>query len=236
MPKQAATADGNADIVVLQYEDLLAGSDLTAEIERAFGYDGMGILTVAGVPGISDARDRLLPLAHRFAMLPEKTKAKYEHAGSFYAVGWSFGREKLQGRPDVSKGSYYANPLQDKPFDDAATIAAHPAFAEPNIWPSEELPALRGAFMEAGQLMHRVGCLVAAQCDAFVRARCDAYPADRLQHVIKTSRCCKGRLLHYFPIDTAGRECAASHEASDSAAAQSTDDEFSNWCAVARTS
>lgn len=33
-----------------------------------------------------------------------KVKRQYEHKESFYSFGWSHGKEKLQGRPDVAKG------------------------------------------------------------------------------------------------------------------------------------
>ena len=44
------------NVEVLDYNDLLAGTDLTKEIEKAFGVDGPGILTVKNIPGITEAR------------------------------------------------------------------------------------------------------------------------------------------------------------------------------------
>eukprot|EP01031_Cornospumella_fuschlensis_P052881 gene52881-64609_t len=82
-----------ADVVQLDYNDLLEGKDLTAEIERAFGVDGVGVLTVKNVPNFVQARQKLLPLARTFADLPEETKAKYVHKESYYAFGWSHGKE-----------------------------------------------------------------------------------------------------------------------------------------------
>ena len=61
----------------------------------------------------------------------------------------------LQGRPDVAKGSYYANPLMDRPFESEACIQKYPAFAHPNIWP-DEVPAMRPALMSLGQLIVQV--------------------------------------------------------------------------------
>ena len=43
---------------------------------------------------------------------------RYEKPETFYSFVWSHGREKLQGKPDYAKGSYYANPQYDKPVDD----------------------------------------------------------------------------------------------------------------------
>ena len=169
--------------ITLSYHALVRGDDLSADIERAFGVDGLGILTVSDVPGLMEARSRLLPLASTFAALPDATKAKYEVPSAYYSVGWSHGREKLQGRPDYAKGSFYANPLANAPFSDPAVIAQYPAFAAPNVWPAE-LPELEEAFMQTGQLVHDVGCLVAAQCDRYVRAHCPTYPPSKLEDVL----------------------------------------------------
>ena len=39
---------------------------------QAYGPDGLGILTVAGVPGFAELRQRLLPLAQAFAVSSPK--------------------------------------------------------------------------------------------------------------------------------------------------------------------
>ena len=103
----------------------------------------------------------------RFATLPAETRTKYEHPASSFALGWSHGRETLEaGRPDVAKGSFYANPCFDDPFPgDAAAAELHPALACPNLWPDEEVPGLSTAFKGLGQAVVRVGVLVARQCD-----------------------------------------------------------------------
>lgn len=58
----------------------------------------------------------------RFAALPDATKSRYEDASSYYSIGWSHGKEKLEGKPDFSKGSYYANPLANRPVEDEELI------------------------------------------------------------------------------------------------------------------
>lgn len=111
--------------------------------------------------------------ARRFATLPAETRARYEHPASTFSFGWSHGKETLEaGRPDVAKGSFYANPLFDAPFagDDNAreVVAKRPAFAHPNLWPDADMPGFSTAFKELGQAVVRVGGLVARQCDRFV--------------------------------------------------------------------
>ena len=48
---------------------------------------------------------RMLPLAHRLATLPAADLAALELPQSCYNIGWSRGREKLDGRPDMDKAS-----------------------------------------------------------------------------------------------------------------------------------
>ncbi|KAL1496552.1 hypothetical protein AB1Y20_014158 [Prymnesium parvum] len=190
-------------VVTLDYADLAAGKDLSAAIGAAYGYDGLGILAVRGVPGVREAREALLPLAAAFAALPPHVREAHEDAASFYSVGWSHGKEVFGGARDVAKGSFYANPLCDAPFDAAEEgAAAHPSYSRPNLWPREALPQLEPAFKAMGALVVRVGALVAAACDAHVaaaRGGAAAAAAVPLRRVVSDPRCVKARLLHYFP-------------------------------------
>lgn len=58
----------SCDVPNVTYEDLVNKADLSATIEQAFGYDGMGILTVSGVPGLNPKREKLLPLAFQYVL------------------------------------------------------------------------------------------------------------------------------------------------------------------------
>ena len=132
------------DVVVLDYEELVAGKDLSHLIAKAYGFDGIGLLTVKNVPGLIDARSNLLPLGRTFALLDETVQEKYVDEKSFYSFGWSLGKEKLEGKPDSSKGSYYANPQYDRPVEDEELIKKYPGMASPNVWPSEDIPEFEG--------------------------------------------------------------------------------------------
>ncbi len=101
-PRALSTASTmTSKVVVLTYEDLLARKDLTNDIKEAYGKDGLGILTVSGVPGYVEKRRALLPLAQKLANLSDAKKAALEHAASTYSFGWSHGKEKFNGMPDV---------------------------------------------------------------------------------------------------------------------------------------
>ena len=206
-------------IVEIDYSALVNEEDLTKSISEAFGIHGIGVLTVKNVPEFIEARQKLLPLSKTFADLSEDVKAKYVHKESFYSFGWSHGKEKLQGKPDLSKGSYYANPQYDRPIDDEEVITKYPAFIHPNIWPKEDIPDFEYAFKAMGQIIVHVGELLAKQCDKFVHANCPSYAPDLLHRVIRDSKCCKARLLHYFPL---------THE--EEASAPESSDLFSSWC------
>ena len=140
-PKESSIAS-TTRVTNIKYADLVAGKDLSGEIERAFGYGGLGIVAVTGVPGMAEKRETLLAMGFAFAHLPKDIQAKYEHPSSFWSFGWSHGKEKLQGRPDTSKGSYYNNPTTNTPFSylgedqRKAIVEEYPSFAHPNIWPS----------------------------------------------------------------------------------------------------
>jgi len=141
-------------------------------------------------------------LASEFARLPEEVKAKYENPQSHYSYGWSHGKERLKGIPDVFKGSYYNNPQIDVPTTDPAEIAATPEVSSANIWPTADLPKLEPAFKELGQLIVNVGTLLAHHCDKYIIEKIgDKYKAENyMENIIKHSTTAKARLLHYFEV------------------------------------
>lgn len=218
--------------VHVRHEDLLAGLHaqmpaLQAAVAQAYGYGGLGVLAVTGVPGLTEHRQKMLPLGARFAALPDAIKKKTETPHAFFQVGWSYGNEKLQGdQPDWAKGSYYANPLIDVPSDDTDLIAQFPSFLEPNVWPTEDMPEFEGAFKALGRAVVDVGRMVAKQCDDYTASQCPGYENGKLYKLLQHSKCCKGRFLHYYPADQV-QQLMSGQETAPTA-----DDDlaFSDWC------
>uniref|UniRef100_A0A6B2L8N5 Non-haem dioxygenase N-terminal domain-containing protein n=1 Tax=Arcella intermedia TaxID=1963864 RepID=A0A6B2L8N5_9EUKA len=179
-------------------------SSLGEQIEKAFGFDGLGLVVIKGVPEFPRLRERLLKLAAKFADLPEATKNKYVHEQSHYSFGWSHGKELLKpGVADTFKGSYYNNPQYDVPTDDPIKIQQSPEVCCPNIWPSEEdCPDFENAFKDLGRLIVEVGTLLSHHCDKYVSSKLgEAYPKENhLEGVIRESKSTKARLLHYFEV------------------------------------
>uniref|UniRef100_A0A7I4ECC9 Non-haem dioxygenase N-terminal domain-containing protein n=1 Tax=Physcomitrium patens TaxID=3218 RepID=A0A7I4ECC9_PHYPA len=195
-------------IVTIPYADLLKEDfDLSLELEAGFGPNSLGIVAVSGVPKYSELRSRLLPLASRMAALSEESKMSLVDPASRFSFGWSHGNEMLRsGQPDVYKGSFYANPIVDVPTTDEALIERYPSYCRQNIWPREDLPELEPAFKELGRLMLDVGLLLAHHCSKFVSARKPDYEEGKLVRMLKSSKCHKGRLLHYFPASNRDTE------------------------------
>jgi len=187
--------------VIINYQDLLDNKDLSPAIAEAYGQVGhcLGILVVRGVDKFPLLREKYVPLAQRYACLPEEIKAKTEHKKSNYQFGWSHGNEMLEdGKPDKYKGSYYANPIHDVPTQDQNFIQNYPEYCTPNIWP-EDLPEMETGFKELGHLICDVGLLVTKHCDAYVEKQNPKYKPGQIYKVLSESRCFKARMLHYFP-------------------------------------
>lgn len=214
LSKQQARCVSQA-VVKISYEDLISNKDLTEQIDEAFNFNGYGLIAVEGVPEVIQKRVRILRLGYEFSQLPEEVKQKYEHPPSFFSVGWSHGKEVLEDSFDLSKGSWYSNPLLNVPTTDPELIKKYPSYYTANIWPSE-VPDMEPAFKDMGKTICDVGALVGKQMDKFVVAQCPGYKADTLTDILENSTVPKGRLLHYFPQDV--------QEKAEQAAAASS------WC------
>ncbi|XP_034223437.1 uncharacterized protein LOC117633778 isoform X3 [Prunus dulcis] len=155
--------------VTISYSELKdKNTDLSLKIEEGFGPNGLGILSITDVPEYSSLRRNLLHLSPRLANLPEEVKKELEDPDSRYNFGWSHGKEKLEsGKPDTLKGSFYANPMLDRPTTDEYLLQRYPSYCGSNIWPNSELPELEVAFKALGKLILGVGLMVAFHCDRY---------------------------------------------------------------------
>ena len=201
----------------------------------------LGILAVTQVPNLLEKRQRLLPMARQLALLENKDDIICE--ASKYQTGWSHGKEIFDGKPDFSKGSFYANPLMITP-DDLKALTNNvpidiqhdnPGFFAPNVWPTHESMAdFQPAFLDLASLVMDVGRLVARPCDVLVSQQCPGYhPRDKLTQLLKTSSFCKARLLHYFAISKCEEESATSiddNEKENKEKNENCSDPWSDWC------
>ena len=176
--------------------------DLSNLVAKAFGKEPgcLGACFVKNVPDLPVLRKKLLRLASEFALLPDEAKQKSVHKESSYLFGWSHGKEIMNGKPDLAKGSFYNNPIRDSsPVQkDVDYILKFPEYAFANVWP-EDFPELREAFMRLGQLIVHVGKRVCFHCDKYLASKLDL-PPNFIEKAISDSETTKARLLHYFPI------------------------------------
>ncbi|KAJ7169475.1 Clavaminate synthase-like protein [Mycena filopes] len=196
------TAEGAVSIA---YQDLISSPlSLGKSIEKAFGSnaDCLGIIVVRDLPPEYAAyRERLLKLAHAFASLEEPVREQYADPQSRYSFGWSHGKEIMNGKPDVLKGSFYANPVVENPTVPAELKEEYPEYYNENIWPRSDENGVEGfesAFKDLGSLIFKVGCELAVACQPFALSHLNDSSMS-LPQLIEKSNTVKARLLHYFP-------------------------------------
>lgn len=103
--------------------------------------------------------------------LPQSVQQQHEDPSSSYNVGWSHGKEALaDGKLDVCKGSYYANPMQDNYNVNEELAATYKSYYRPNIWPDQHLPDLQPAFKSLGQLIVHAGVQLTQHCNRWAAA------------------------------------------------------------------
>lgn len=187
-------------VTISYYELKDTEKDLSDKIEEAFGPAGLGIISISDVPEFSLLRQNLLYLSPILANLPDNVKESLEDPDSRYSFGWFYGREKLEStKMDSFKGSFSANPILDVPTIDTSLIQRYPSFCRPNKWPTTTLPELKVAFKALGKLTLDVGLILACHCDKYVSKTGSLEENEGLEHIIRSSRCHKARLLYYSP-------------------------------------
>eukprot|EP01083_Nonionella_stella_P205110 747235_1 len=115
-----------SSIVTISYDDLLHQSNenknIPQRIGEGWGVNGLGIIAVTGIPKYQELRAKLLRLSYRLATETPKEVLESDALTipeSFYSVGWSHGKEKVEGdKYDTAKGSFYANPITDDVVQD----------------------------------------------------------------------------------------------------------------------
>ncbi|KAJ1654487.1 hypothetical protein IWQ61_005587 [Dispira simplex] len=223
------TPEGVVVVDFAQLTEELPG-DLHSAIEEAFGEHDhcLGVVIVQNVPHLVEHRQALLNFAPRLAHLPPSVKRELEQEESKYHFGWSHGKEIMNGKPDLAKGSFYANPIQDQPVTDPSLVQAYPEYYAGNLWPKEaDLLGFKDAFQNLGQLVIQVGALLAVHCDKYLATKVPEYNPAYLQRLIKNSDTMKARMLYYFCPAEQGKEEEEPDHPSNSG---DNSDDIDSWC------
>jgi len=188
-------------VITISHNDILSNTDLTTQIEAAFGKDGLGLILIKDYPDFQLKRRAVLNAIRKFGALSDDIKEKYVHAESNYSVGWSHGKEKMRnGKPDHAKGSYYALTLADSITDDVQLKKEFPAIYADNIWPREDLPELETSFKDMTKVQMDIGYAMCGQFDRYLhKVTNGAHQPSTIYDMMKLGNSYKGRLLHYFP-------------------------------------
>jgi isopenicillin N synthase-like dioxygenase len=191
------------EVVSVSYHDLEqfattdkeASKELVEKIGQAFGPDGLGLLEVTDIPPrVVALRLAVLPMARDLANLSADELEGITRPETFYAIGWSHGREQFKGQYDVAKGSFYMDPFR----------------SEQNVYPPSLQPYLEESLMEMTRFMAQVGQWITKVCDVYLEqqgVKMQRSLFDTLESCVEA----KARLLHYFP--TASKE---EHDGGDS--------------------
>jgi isopenicillin N synthase-like dioxygenase len=176
-------------VVKIPYEELIKGNKnkLFQNIEDGYGKDGLGIIIIENVPGHLERREKLLKLIYEIVNLPESVLKSLERPEIAFSLGWSYGKEYLNDKPDLLKASYYARLLQ--------VSSKNPE--DINVWP-KEIPELRQAFFECGNVIRDNGMILLEVIDSYIKEVFPKYNVNYKQ-VIQESKMNTGRMLYYYP-------------------------------------
>ena len=193
-------------VMILDWKDVAASEtseSLLADLEQALSPGGMGLVAIRNVPGLVECKDSFLPMAHQLVSLdPEYLETKLTDPDTLYNAGWSHGKEQLkENQPDLSKGSFYYNPLTDTPGT-PADRQAYPLSYPCNIWPDETLlPNFRERACRMGTILTHATAELAKHIDSLAAQKVPNYPPQFLYQSMKDTEKAKARLLYYFPLD-----------------------------------
>ena len=169
-------------------------------------HDHIGLQLAPGAEHHHAGRDigaaAITGVGHDFDSLRRKIRGS--RRTSEKSRGSRHGREQFEGKPDLSKGSFYANPETDEPIQEAG-------FYYPNVWPGAALPELEPAFKDLGSLIIKTGQLLAKHIDQYVERVSPNYVPGTMQKMLTGYKSHIGRLLHYFPQQKVEHEWCGWH-------------------------
>ncbi|WRT67106.1 uncharacterized protein IL334_004072 [Kwoniella shivajii] len=215
-------ASSSSNPITIPYHQMISSPDaLHDRIVAGLGSESgcLGIVVISDLPDeFPILREKMFRLSHKFATLPEDVKEQFAKPDVSYLFGWSHGKEIMNGKPDIQKGSYYANPLVDHPDVTDAVRSTHPEYYAGNVWPNgvEGLEEFEPTFKALGEIIFDAGIALAKACEKFVSPSI-ANPSGTIASLISSSKCNKARLLHYYPESSSDRPASDEDETQNDA-------------------
>lgn len=199
-----------ANVVIVDWNDLVScetiddrnsnaeKQSLSQALSTALGPTGTGIIAIRNVPGFVEAKRAFLPMAHTLAHLPPHEQRLLEDPDSLYNAGWSHGKEQVGGTtPDLSKGSFYFNPVTDMVDKTATEQEQFPTLFPPNKWP-QCIPGFKDKACTIGKIMTKAALKLACHIDAMCSSS-GSSNKHSLEEALRGTDKVQARLLYYFP-------------------------------------
>ncbi|OMJ82793.1 hypothetical protein SteCoe_16388 [Stentor coeruleus] len=136
----------------LKFSDLNISKNLSNELFEAFSKDGLGLLTISGIPKYKSKCSKLLSMSYELCQLSISEKSKIENPESGYKIGWK------DNCHDYPYGTFTANPLDDYREE---------SFYH-NLWPNSKMPLLRPAFRDLSTSILNTSFLIAQHIDKYL--------------------------------------------------------------------
>lgn len=194
-----------SELVTLNFSDLKdSNRNLNADIEKAFGTKGLGILTIKGIPRLAELRKNLLKKAYILANLSPQILKTLERPESMYTVGWSKGISSPEGKKDSLLGSFYAHVKSDYneyPEDKQFELANRNVWLNENIYP--ELVGFKQNFLELGNLIYDSSELIFSHLDKYCYEKLPSKIKKNLfvDSFSKGNYSTQARLITYYPYN-----------------------------------
>lgn len=196
---------GQTDLIKLDYSKLdIDNLDLSKEIHKAFGKEGLGLIAIKNVPNLLEARKSILNKGFEFFHLDEKILKKLEKPKANYLIGFNKGKSFTENEFEYLTHAFYARAQSDKP-----SFKLNKEYEEThkNVWPDEkDIKDFKKYFVEMGNITHYIMKRLLKHIDIYLKniIKNESYSQFEIKNnfndfLIENDSVC--RLLTYFPID-----------------------------------
>ncbi len=186
-------------------------SDLSEEIVKAFGKQGLGLIAIKNIPNLKQARQNILKKGFEFYHLDDRILKKLEKPEINYMVGFNRGRSYTENEFEYLTNAFYARTQNDRPsfkYDKALEEKYK------NVWPDEkDIKDFKKFYFEMGNIMHNILVLLLKHVDEYMKKIIKKDKVNNNNYEIKNnfldfakkndSVC---RLITYFPIDSLDKD------------------------------
>lgn len=195
----------HSNITKIDFAKLSVGNtDLSEEIHKAFGKEGLGLIAIKNIPNLKQARENILKKGFEFFHLNESLLKKLENPEVNYLVGFNRGRSYTENEFEYLTNAFYARTQTDRPsFKLDKTLEEK----YKNVWPDEkDIQDFKKYYLEMGTITHYILKLLLKHFDDYMKKaiKSENIKNNFLDFTKENDSVC--RLITYFPIDNLNEE------------------------------